>query len=164
MEKIVSTMDRIENFLAVVLISLMCSVTFLQVVTRQVGYPLSWTEELSRFTFIWLIYIGISMAVRQRKHLAVDIVPLLLSDTGKVVLRIIADIISLVFFAVILFYGVQVIRKLMIQPQYSQAMKLNMTYAYLAPYVGSAMAIIRYIFDIIISVQEISGIRKGKEM
>ena len=37
-----------------------------------VGASLSWSEELARYVFIWLVYIGISYAVQMKAHVKVE--------------------------------------------------------------------------------------------
>lgn len=62
MKKILKWLDdNAELYLCVFLMSFMTLVTFIQVVMRKVfNNSLSWSEELARYVFIWLIYIGIS--------------------------------------------------------------------------------------------------------
>ena len=44
-----------------------------QVVLRYVfNEPLPWAEELSRYFFIWIVYLGAAIASRRAAHLEVD--------------------------------------------------------------------------------------------
>lgn len=46
---------------------------FAQVLFRYVlGSPLSWSEEISRYMFIWLCYLGAYVAVIRNAHVGVD--------------------------------------------------------------------------------------------
>ena len=66
MKKILKWLDdNIELYICVFLMSFMTLLVFVQVVMRYVfNNSLSWSEELARYTFIWLIYIGISYGCR----------------------------------------------------------------------------------------------------
>lgn len=60
--KILKWLDNyLELTVSVFLMSLMTVLIFLQVIMRYVMHnSLSWSEELARYTFVWLIYIAIS--------------------------------------------------------------------------------------------------------
>lgn len=73
-----------------------------QVVSRYIfGNPAPWTEELSRFVFIWMIFIGAAYLASQNKHLAVtmlsDILP---SGPRKLLMRFIGAVTALGAFIV----------------------------------------------------------------
>ncbi|MBI4241399.1 MAG: TRAP transporter small permease [Candidatus Rokubacteria bacterium] len=34
-----------------------------------------WTEEISRFSFIWMLFLGAAVAVRKQTHFLIDLVP-----------------------------------------------------------------------------------------
>jgi TRAP-type C4-dicarboxylate transport system permease small subunit len=54
----------------------MVAATLAQVVARY-GFaaPLSWSEELSRFLFVWLSFLSAWLAWQRREHIAVDLLP-----------------------------------------------------------------------------------------
>ena len=55
-----------EISICVALLSAMTLILAVQVFMRYVmGASLSWSEELARYLFIWLIYLGISFGARQ---------------------------------------------------------------------------------------------------
>lgn len=45
-----------------------------QIIGRLIGYPAPWTEELTRFIFIWLIYLGIGIGFRKGESARVTMV------------------------------------------------------------------------------------------
>ena len=50
-----------------------CVVVLLQVLMRYVfAYPNPWSEEVSRFCFIWMSLLGASLAVEHRAHFGFD--------------------------------------------------------------------------------------------
>jgi TRAP-type C4-dicarboxylate transport system permease small subunit len=62
----------IERGLAVVFIGFTL-LSFLQVVARYVfGHPITWTEELSRYLFVWVVFVGAGVAERDRAHITLD--------------------------------------------------------------------------------------------
>jgi TRAP-type transport system small permease protein len=66
--------ERLTNTVAVLLFTAMIVVTSLGVFFRYVlNAPLHWTEESDRYLFIWLTWVGASITMRYRAHIAVDI-------------------------------------------------------------------------------------------
>ena len=162
LDKVDGFIGKIETAICGTLLTVMSLTVFLQIVCRFFKFPLVWSEELSRFMFIWLIYMSVCMATRRESHLCVDILPLLIhSEKGKIILKIISNILCICFFAFVAYYGVEVIQKLIKRPQVSAAMQLNMIWAYLGPYTGSAIACIHYVVLIIREIGELITLNKG---
>jgi hypothetical protein len=65
--------DNIEEYFCVWTMAIMTVIVFIQVVMRYVfSNSLSWSEELARFIFLWLSWIGASYAVKERSHFRVE--------------------------------------------------------------------------------------------
>ena len=64
-----------------------------------------WTEELSRFCFVWMVMIGAMIAVRERIHFDVDVWPPL-SPKNDALLRMASNSLVLVFTCVVIWWGV----------------------------------------------------------
>ena len=64
-----------------------------------------WTEELSRFCFVWMVMIGAMIGVRERIHFDVDAWPPL-SPKNDALLRIGSNSLVLVFTCVVIWWGV----------------------------------------------------------
>lgn len=53
-------------------------VSTLQIASRFIlNFSLSWTEEVSRYVFILLVYVGMSLGFKRRKHVRVEIIDLI---------------------------------------------------------------------------------------
>ena len=66
--------DRCVILLGVASLGILVFVAFLQVVMRYVfSHALPWAEELCRFMFIALAYVGIALTMRGDRHLCVDL-------------------------------------------------------------------------------------------
>ena len=99
MKNILHWLDEyLEISICVVLMSVMTLVIFAQVVFRYaLNNSLSWSEELARFIFIWLIYLGVSYGCKQMKHLKIDAALYLFPKKIRPIIMIIGDILFLVF-------------------------------------------------------------------
>jgi TRAP-type C4-dicarboxylate transport system permease small subunit len=98
------------NTIAVMLFTGMVIVTALGVFFRYVlSSPLPWTEEADRYMFIWLTFIGASITMRYKAHIAVDVVVRYLSPRLKLWLAIVAQICVLAFLLVVANASLQVV-------------------------------------------------------
>ena len=86
-----------EIFLVIILIAAVVIVA-MQVVTRYVfKIPLPWSEEIARYLFLWLTWVGASYATKERKHVSIDLVYEKLPEKGQMICKVITNIIWLVF-------------------------------------------------------------------
>jgi TRAP-type C4-dicarboxylate transport system permease small subunit len=66
--------EGVVNGVAVTLFSAMVAVTAIGVFFRYVlNSALPWAEEADRYLFIWLSFVGSSITMRRKAHIAVDI-------------------------------------------------------------------------------------------
>ena len=151
--KIVSFIDKhLEEVLCAVLLAVMTIVIFLQIVLRLLGLPLSWTEEIGRYMFIWLIYIGCASAIRKRKHISVELLDLFLKERGKFVLDIISNVVFLIFAVILTYYSFSVVQR--VSTQLSPAIRMPMSIPYSSVLVGGALMVVRLIQDTIARFKE----------
>lgn len=73
--------------IVVVLMAVMVAALALQVFYRFVVQdPLSWTEELGRYAFVWVTFLGAAVAYRHGTHIVVETILLLLPPGAQVAL------------------------------------------------------------------------------
>lgn len=96
--------------IASVLFAALTVVVTLQVVTRFILHlPFLWSEELARFLFIWVVMLGASMGVRNRRHFVVDVTmgrTQRLGPKGRLLFDVIPDACVLAFSIFLLVVGV----------------------------------------------------------
>ena len=68
-----------------------------------------WTEEASRFLFVWMIMLGAMVGVREKSHFEVDVWPEL-GPRGDAMLRIASNLFTLAFALVLAWWGVEFVR------------------------------------------------------
>lgn len=93
-------------------------------------YPVSWTEEFSRYTFVWLCLLGSVIGVRERAHIKVDIFVDMFSKKIQSIICVIGNIIIILLLAGLMVSGI----KLLPMTIYRRAATLNISMFYL--YVG----------------------------
>nr|WP_285839874.1 TRAP transporter small permease [Alkalihalophilus marmarensis] len=118
---------------------------------------LSWSEELARYCFIWLVYLGISYGVKKQRHIKVDVALLLLKGKGKVLLAMFANLLFLAFAVFVIIYGYDIAERLLAFGQTSPALHIPMGLVYMATPVGMALTSIRLIQQLIIQGKSLVG-------
>jgi TRAP-type C4-dicarboxylate transport system permease small subunit len=96
MQVVVDYYFRFLKLVLVVLLAAMVIMVFGNVVLRY-GFNsgISVSEELSRWAFVWLTFLGAVVALRERQHLGLDSVVMLLSRTGKRICLIVSELLML---------------------------------------------------------------------
>ncbi len=105
--------------------------------------PISWAEELTLYMMAWIVFVGSSVAIRTRGHIAIDLFPLALSPAGRHRLAIFIALVMLVFFAVFFYYSGQHTLRVRSIGQVTPVMQAPMWLAYLAMPAGSALMFVR---------------------
>ncbi|MFC0558820.1 TRAP transporter small permease [Halalkalibacter alkalisediminis] len=157
--KVLRWLDKhIEEVFLVVFSVVMVTAIFMQVFMRYVlGSSLAWSEELARYCFIWLVYVGISYGVKKQRHIKVDVILILLKDKWKVVLNIIANLIFLGFAVFVIIYGYSIASRLLAFGQTSPALQLPMGLVYLATPIGMGLTAFRLIQQLIQLIRTLLG-------
>jgi C4-dicarboxylate transporter, DctQ subunit len=65
--------NKITDTLASLSSAAIFVVVMWQIIGRLIGHPAPWTEELTRFIFIWLIYLGIGIGFRKAESARVTL-------------------------------------------------------------------------------------------
>ena len=67
--------ERALDALTVALFSLMFAVIVCQIILRYVfNHPLVWTDEAAQYCFVWVSFLGWTMAARKRIHIGINVV------------------------------------------------------------------------------------------
>lgn len=130
MDVFFSALRKGERLLLIALMTLLAVFCLAQVLWRLMGDPLGWSEEVSRYLFVWLTFVGAAAVVGRWGHFQVDVVVGKLPPGFALIFRWLAYA-AIIFFAyVMLFHGWELLIR--IRAQYSPAMRLPMIIPYAA--------------------------------
>lgn len=74
MNNLSSFISKFLNLAIAVCLGLMCILIFGNVLLRQLfNSGITWAEELSRFLFVWLVFLGAIVALKKNQHIVVDL-------------------------------------------------------------------------------------------
>lgn len=150
-KKFYHVLMKIEECIFCVILLAMAGVVTLQVFFRYVlGDPLTWTEELSRFLFVWLIAFAAGYSVSTREHIKVELIVDLLPKKVQKILDVIMSILPLGVFV----YLIPTCVQFMIQQNRlkSTALRLPYSYVYGAVVVASVLLVIHLIGHLIMTL------------
>ncbi len=132
----------------------MVCVTLAQVVFRYVlAAPLPWSEELARYCFVWIVFLGGAIGLERGIHLGVDLFVNLLPPKLRTGLDISSSVMIGCFAAAVIYASFPVIEMNMLQR--SPAMGVQMSWIYIA--IPTSMALI-----FLISVERIANILRDR--
>lgn len=145
MKKLIHWLNEyLEISLCVALMSVMTLVIFVQVVMRYIFQnSLTWSEELARYCFIWLIYLGISYGCKAMKHIKIDAALKLFSKRIQPYIIILGELCVLVFSVYIVITGWNLTVFQAELGKTSPALGLPLQYVNAAPVAGFFLAAIR---------------------
>lgn len=134
------TYVRVVESLIIFGLCFMVALTFASTVLRSLGYGgIYWAEELTRYTSIWVAFLGAGLGVRYGIHLRVDIMIDALPRRLKESLIVFSHLMVLLFALVLVIFGSKL--SLSNYTQQSTSLRMPMTFAQAAIPVGAALMI-----------------------
>ena len=162
MKRIIMVFDELEKIVLFGGFAFVIVIIFLQVVLRYVfNNSLTWVEELTRYLFVWLTWIGAARAVREDKHIRVTILLDKIGPTAKKWMEIVITLLCLFTFVIMTKTGFDLISQMKVAVRYSASLHVAMYYFYYAVPFGGILASLRYIQKLI--CVDIPKIREGAE-
>lgn len=130
-KKISDGVDKVTMVIACVFMVIVVLASSLQVFTRYVmNASLSWTEECSRYCFVWATMMGAAVAYKRGSHVALDIISGRLKGKAKFVQRIITQLFVILLCVVMICNSPSVLR--LTSTQLSTAMRIPMICFYIS--------------------------------
>ncbi|SJL84288.1 TRAP transporter small permease [Vibrio palustris] len=106
MNKLKLFVDRLISWICITIIGVMTVLVTYQVISRYLfDSPSGVSEVLSRYLFIWLIFLGSAYVFGLREHMSITFVKDKFSEKTKVYLDMFIELIILVFGCSIMIFG-----------------------------------------------------------
>ena len=124
--------DNLEEYIAILLFSAMVILIFMQIVFRFViNFSLDWTEEAARYTFVFLVYLSATIAVKRRRHLRMEALHAFLPQKVDFFFFIISNFVWLCFSIAMIFIGFSMAATVFQLGQTSPVLNLSMGVVYM---------------------------------
>ena len=145
--------DRIEIFVSQVLFCTMSVAVAFQLVSRFTGLGFFWTEEVARYSYIWIVFLCISLGEKMRAHFTVTAFTMFLKGRAEAILELFVDIICLSLYLYLFYWSLHYLPfSHVIQ---SPAMRLPLTIITASLTVGFSLCFIRRLTHTVKRVREI---------
>lgn len=159
--KIVDYIVRnVEEIIVAAGMSVASVVLFINVVLR-FGFNSGWewAEEVARYSIVWIVFIGGSICARKGMHLAVDAVAVRLSEANQRILRMVVDVVCVLFCVYLTLYGWDMVQLARETEQITAALEIPIYWVYLAIPVGGVLMGIRFAQDFYLAAKGEQGER-----
>ena len=154
MKKVLYFLDHIEEYVLAILMGVMSTVVFIQVLFRFAGASLPWSEEFTRYSAVWITFIGAALGIKRGAHVGVEALKVFLPGTPKKIIELFSVLVMIFLSVIVLYYCIEIIQMQITTGQKSPAMRIPMWWAYMGIPIGMILCIIR-------SIQAGIGIFKG---
>ena len=136
--------NNIEESASAVLLVVMVSISFMNVVTRNIAnLSLAFTEELTVYLFVWMTLLGTALAFKTGSNMVVVFFNQLFPKPARRVIYIFSNLLTVVFFAVLCYLGILEVRDEIMLGAMTESIYMPLWYFTVSIPVGSALIIFR---------------------
>jgi TRAP-type C4-dicarboxylate transport system permease small subunit len=123
--------DTVIRWMIIGLMCLMTIIVFAQIFFRYVfNIPLGWSEELARFAFVWVSFVGASALMRVKEHINVTVFTDLFPARLRTTCILAANICAMICIYFFLVGGIELTRNEW--SQLAPALQIPMGWVYIA--------------------------------
>ncbi|MCB6293982.1 TRAP transporter small permease [Anaerostipes caccae] len=136
--------ENLEEFLMGVFLVGMVLIMGIQVLARYVlGASLSWSEEITRYLFIWSGFISVSYCTKKCISIKIEQFVAMFPKRGRAIFKVVNHTIELALFLYLIPYSVLYLKSAFESGQVSPACHIPMYYIQAAPLVSFLLVTIR---------------------
>lgn len=145
---------NLEEFLMVTFLVVMTCIMGVQVTMRYVfNNSLVWSEELTRYLFIWSAFISVSYCVKNQSSIKIDNLYNAVPKPVRKTFAIISKVSMLLFFLYVFKFSIAVVSSTYLSNQTSPAMGLPIYIVQMSTVVGFFLCIIRQAQDLYVTLK-----------
>lgn len=149
-----------ERWLLLVFYVMLVGTMFIEVVRREVfAYSSIWGEEIVRYSFIYLAWIGAAAAVKERGHIRIDVLMNYVPRTVKSLLYIFGDIVMFVVAIIALYWSWEAVHVSWKFGSVTHGLRVSQVWFLFAVPFGFALILLRLTQSLL---RDISDLRNGR--
>ncbi len=131
-----------------------------EVVRREVfAYSSIWGEEIVRYSFIYLAWIGAAAAVRERAHIRIDVLFVYIGPRAKAVLYILGDLVMMLIAVIAVWWSFETVAVSWRFGSVSHGLRLSMVWFLAAVPIGFSLMIFRLVQSLL---RDVADLRAGR--
>mgnify|MGYP000522529509 FL=1 len=136
--------ENLEEFLLVVMLAAMTLIMGIQIFSRYaLGQSLSWSEEVTRFLFIWSGFLSVSYCSKKCLSIKIEQFVAIFPRRGKAIFKIVNHTFELIFFIYMIPFAFSYMMSSVKSGQLSPACKIPMYFIQAAPLVSFVLVAFR---------------------
>ncbi len=120
------------------------ALVFVTVVLRYFNYALSWSDEVTRYSMLWLVFLGSGVAARQGLHFSMEVLLTLLSPRAQQLNAVLVNTVCAGLSAVVGFLGWRLAMAVRGFEQVGPASGVPVFWVYLAIPAGCALMMLGF--------------------
>jgi C4-dicarboxylate transporter DctQ subunit len=163
---VVRWLDRINLGAGGISIGLFLGLTglvALNVITRPFGHPIGWTEEMTRFSLVWGVMLGMALTLQEGRHIRVTVLVQRFSPKQQKIIEFFMDLIAIAVLAVFVLQGYEFAMYTRTLGEISQgALDYPIWWAEIALPIGGGLFLVRYFVKCVTDFMNIIH-KDGKE-
>ena len=139
-----------ERYLLLIFYTMVVAVIGVEVLRRFIlAFSSVWGEEIARFCFIYLTWIGASAGVKYRTHIRIDLIYRWVPQRHQVWLYMFADLATMIFAIVAFYYSLIPIATSINFDNVTDGLRINRTFFLVAVPLGFAMTFGRLVQNLL---------------
>lgn len=155
--KVFHAIDKIELVTGAIALTGLFLTVIVQIITRVIGIPLSWTEEATRYFFLWMMWIALAGGFNYGESARVMVLVNLVPDAVKIFLKWIYVIVNIGFFGFILKSGYDLVMQQFSMNEMGTAIHIPMAWIGACTPVAGALGIIGVIGSVFVVSKKLTG-------
>ena len=159
--KLLNKLEVMLNYLVRFVMGFMVVICFLSVSARLLNASLFWSDELLRYSFIWLAFTTCPILSARKKHINVDFTSLFIPPQGMKILSNIGNCIVLVFLVTLTVYACKLVSLTGLQR--SASLSIPMSYVYMCMPLGLGLSALYILRNIIVDFSNIALSQEGAQ-
>lgn len=158
---ILKVLDRnLERWALLFFYSLLVITMAVEVVRRELfSFSSIWGEEVVRYAFIYLVWIGASAGIRERAHIRIDVVFSWISNRAKAIAYLFGDLVMLGVSLLALLYSFETVELSWKFGSVTDGLRISKVWALMAVPTGFALVVLRLLQSIL---RDLRDLRAGR--
>lgn len=161
MQRVLHALNRnAERWALLIFYVMLVATMFIEVLRREImSYSSIWGEEIVRYSFIYLAWIGCAAAVRERGHIRIDVILEYVGPRVKALLYIFGDIVMFIVAVIALYYSYETLHVAMKFGNVTHGLRIDQAWFLAAVPIGFSLVIFRLVQSFI---RDINDLRNGR--
>jgi len=150
LKKIIREIDKNgERYLLLPLYTMIVVTISIEVVRRSLlSYSSIWAEEVARYAFIYVAWIGASLAIKERAHIRIDLILSYLSNRNRIFVFIFGDIVTLILAVLAIYWSMESVLNSIHYGSVTHGLRISQAFFLAAVPLGFSMMVVRLIQSI----------------